>query len=98
MFDQVLVSGADGGAAGARWAEVEARVGEVFDQPLETSVSLLRLAEARFRVEADVAEDAVELGFVGLFNRGQRGVNNLADIRLMASPVYHLEIGALGHD
>ncbi len=96
--DQVFVCAADDvESADTRRAQIERRLGKVFEQVTEDIVLLLLVAQL-VRVEADVLEDVLELGAVGLFDGMQRLVDTLTVASLEAALVQGIERGALGED
>ena len=94
--DQVLIHIADDiPLPDLRRPQIQPLVVEVLEQVHEPDVALLGLAEVRFAVEVDVAEHALQLGLVGIFDAGQRLVDALADVRLLALRVQVIEVALL---
>src|SRR5690606_11155403 len=97
--DEVLVGVADDVlVADATRAQVELGVGEVLQQHLQARVALAGLAEVGLAVEVDVAEHALELGFVGVLDLLQGLVDELAEVGLVALLVEVVVAGALGQE
>ena len=82
--NEVDVALADNVAAHLGRAQVEGGFGEVFQEVPEAAIAVLGAAEVGLGVEVDVAEHAVELGAVGVFDGRQRPVDALADVGLVA--------------
>ena len=82
--DEVDVALADDVLGHPRRAQVEGRLGEVFEQILEAAVAVLDPAEIGLGVEVDIAEHAFELGAVGVLDLLKRDVDEFADIGLVA--------------
>ena len=74
-----------------RGAQVELGL-EIFQQVLQAAVAILGLAEVGFGVEVDVAEDAVELGLVGILDAVEHDVDQLADVGGVAPLVQAVEV------
>src|SRR5690606_11383438 len=97
--DEVLVGVADDVlVADAAGAQVELGVGEVLEQHLQARVSLAGLAEVGFAVEVDVAEDALQLGLVGVLDLLQGLVDELSEVGLVALLLEVVVARALGED
>src|SRR4051812_5552283 len=60
--------------------EVEAGFSKILQQRLESTVSVLCLAEIGFGIEVDGTEKAAELTFVSFFNRIENDVNQFPNI------------------
>lgn len=82
------VFGADDGGA-----EVEAGIGEVFEEMFEAGVAILGLAELALGVEVHLAEDAFEFGLVGFLDLFEGDVDALADVGFVAQGVETVELG-----
>jgi hypothetical protein len=99
VADQILVDVADDvPLPDLRGPQVEPFVVEVLEQVYQAGVALPRFAQVGLAVEIDVAEDAFELGAVGVFDPRQRLVDALADVRLLALRVQVVEVALLGEN
>ena len=65
---------------------------------LQPAIAFLGLAQGRFGVEVDVAEDVFELGLVGVFDLLQGDVDQFADVGGVALGVEVVEVALVGHD
>ncbi len=96
-FDQILVGIADDvGVADLRRAQIQPWIVEVFEQMAQTIIALLGASQRGFAVEVDIAENAVQLFFIGVFDLLQGHVDQFTHIVRGAAVVERVVVAFLG--